>query len=55
MPEEQLPLEELNLREDIADEDSRNIRTNHSKQESQNVQSAMETLLRGQSHLGKRR
>jgi hypothetical protein len=50
VPEEQIPMEDLDAKEDF-----RNIREGYSKQEDQDVQGAMESPHRGRSYLGKRR
>jgi hypothetical protein len=56
LPEEQLPMEDLDAKEDlflprVPCQDFGNIREGYSKQEDQDVQGAMESPHRGRSYL----
>jgi hypothetical protein len=60
VPEEQLPMEDLDAKEDLSYQEYpvkifKNIREGYSKQEDHDVQGAMESPHRGRSYMGKRR
>jgi hypothetical protein len=52
--EEQIPIEDLDAKEDLSYQDTRHVRKSHAKQEDQEVQGALEPSYRGRSYMGKR-
>jgi hypothetical protein len=55
VPEEQIPMEDLDAKEDLSYQDFGDIRKSYLEQEDQDVQGAMESSYRGRSYLGEKR